>query len=135
MPGRASKPVAAPTVREFDGLAMSSRNVFLSAADREAALSLSAGLFAAAAAVEAGERSAAVLEGTVRRHLADAGLQPEYVTLADAVDAVPVDLLEREAFLALAVRVGRVRLIDNVFLWPDGSTDTGSVQQSDQGRS
>ncbi len=85
--------------------------------------------------MEAGERSAAVLERTVRRHLSDAGIEPEYVTLADAVDAVPVDVLERESFLALAARVGPVRLIDNVFLWPDGSTDTGVIQQSDHGRS
>jgi pantoate--beta-alanine ligase len=127
--------VAAPTVREHDGLAMSSRNVFLSADDRHSALSISSGLFDAAAAVEAGERSAAALEEIVRRHLAGAGIEPEYVTLADAVDAVPVDVLERESFLALAARVGPVRLIDNVFLWPDGSTDTGVIQQSEPGRS
>lgn len=117
--------IGASTVREANGLALSSRNVFLSAQDREAALGLSAGLFAAAAAVAAGERSATVLEGLVKTAVGAAGADLEYATLADALEAEPIETLDREAFLAVAARVGMVRLIDNVVLWPDGSADTG----------
>lgn len=119
--------IGAPTVRESDGLALSSRNVFLGEEDREAALGLSRGLFAAAEAVRAGERSGAVLEHLVVDAVAAAGAELEYATLADAFSAAPLDTLDREAFLAVAARVGDVRLIDNVVLWPDGSTDTGVV--------
>jgi len=115
--------IGAPTVRAPDGLAVSSRNVFIAEDDREAALGLSSGLFAAAAAVTAGERNAVRLESLVRDRLADA--EVEYVTLADAFEAEPIDILDREAFLAVAARVGEVRLIDNIVVWPDGSTDTG----------
>jgi len=115
--------IGAPTVRAPDGLAVSSRNVFIAEDDREAALGLSSGLFAAAEAVAAGERNAVRLESLVRDRLADA--EVEYVTLADAFEAEPIDTLDREAFLAVAARVGEVRLIDNVVVWPDGSTDTG----------
>jgi len=117
--------VGAPTVREADGLAVASRNVFLSADDRAAALGLSSGLFAAAEAVAAGERVARRLESIVENHVATTGGVVEYVTLVEAQEAEPMDILEREAFLAIAARVGDVRLIDNVFLWPDGSADTG----------
>lgn len=119
--------VGAPTVRESDGLALSSRNVFLDGADRVVALGLSRGLFAAAAAVVDGERDAAVLEGLVRDAVEEAGADLEYATLADALAAAPIDRLDREAFLAVAARVGAVRLIDNVVLWPDGGVDTGLV--------
>ena len=115
--------IGAPTVRAPDGLAVSSRNVFIAEDDRAAALGLSSGLFAAAEAVVAGERSAVRLESLVRDRLADA--EVEYVTLADAFEAEPIDTLDRESFLAVAARVGEVRLIDNIVMWPDGSTDTG----------
>ena len=115
--------IGAPTVRAPDGLAVSSRNVFIAEDDRAAALGLSSGLFAAAEAVAAGERSAVRLESLVRDRLADA--EVEYVTLADAFEAEPIDTLDRESFLAVAARVGEVRLIDNIVMWPDGSTDTG----------
>ncbi|MEE8498168.1 MAG: pantoate--beta-alanine ligase [Acidimicrobiia bacterium] len=115
--------IGAPTVRAPDGLAVSSRNVFITEDDRAAALGLSSGLFAAAEAVAAGERNAVRLESLVRGRLTDA--EVEYVTLADAFEAEPLDTLDREAFLAVAARVGEVRLIDNIVLWPDGSTDTG----------
>lgn len=115
--------IGAPTVRAPDGLAVSSRNVFITEDDRAAALGLSSGLFAAAEAVAAGERNAVRLESLVRGRLTDA--EVEYVTLADAFEAEPIDILDREAFLAVAARVGEVRLIDNIVLWPDGSTDTG----------
>ncbi|MEX1207755.1 MAG: pantoate--beta-alanine ligase [Acidimicrobiia bacterium] len=116
--------VGVPTVREPDGLALSSRNVLI--ADREAARGLSMGLFAAADAVAAGERSAAALEGIVAEVAADTGADIQYVTLADRSSAQPIEHLDREAFLAVAATVGDVRLIDNVFLDPDGGADLGT---------
>jgi len=117
--------IGAPTMRSVDGLAISSRNVLLTDHDRNVALGLSSGLFAAAAAAAAGERVATELEQTVAKHVEAAGGEVEYVTLADAFEAEPIDDLDREAFLAVAARVGKVRLIDNVVLWPDGSADLG----------
>ncbi|HEX5630290.1 MAG TPA: pantoate--beta-alanine ligase [Acidimicrobiia bacterium] len=115
--------VEVSTVRERDGLALSSRNVFVT--DRSAALGLSAGLFLAADAAAAGERSAAVLEGIVGRTATRAGAAVEYSTLADRATAHRIASLDRPAFLAVAARVGEVRLIDNVVLEPDGSSDRG----------
>ncbi|HKZ20154.1 MAG TPA: pantoate--beta-alanine ligase [Acidimicrobiia bacterium] len=101
-----------PTIREQDGLALSSRNVFLSPEDRVAALSISAGLFAAADLAEAGERDGGrLLE--VASQVAD-GVDIEYVTLASQNHAQPLDELDRPSFLAVAAQVGKVRLIDNV---------------------
>jgi pantoate--beta-alanine ligase len=118
--------VGGPTVREQDGLALSSRNVFLPSADRTAALALSRGLMAAASAAEAGERSGAALEGLVAAEVAGGGiLELEYAVLAGAADAARIARLDRPAFLAAAVRVGGLRLIDNVWLLPDGTADRG----------
>ena len=116
--------VGVPTLREADGLALSSRNVRIT--DRSAALGLSAGLFAAADAVEVGERTADRLEGIVIDAITGSGAIPDYATLADADTAQPIEVLDRPAFLAAAARVGDVRLIDNVFLWPDGTADRGA---------
>jgi pantoate--beta-alanine ligase len=112
------------TVRESDGLALSSRNVRIT--DREAARGLSMGLFAAAAAVASGERAAAALERIVAEVAGDTGAEVQYVTLADRESATPIERLDREAFLAVAAVVGEVRLIDNVFLDPDGTVDLGA---------
>lgn len=116
--------VPCSTVREMDGLALSSRNVRLPAVSRVDAVRLSQGLFAAADLVAAGERSSAVLERAVTDRLG--GLAVEYVTLADRVTAQPLVDLDRPGFLAGAIEVGGVRLIDNVWLDPDGSSDRGS---------
>jgi len=118
--------IGCPTVREQDGLALSSRNVFLAPEERSAALSLSRGLLAAADAAEAGERSGAALEGVVAAEMEAAGLAAaEYVALADAAAATRIPTLDCVAFLAVAARVGAVRLIDNVFLDPAGPADRG----------
>lgn len=98
------------TIREPDGLALSSRNVFLE--NRGRALSISQGLFAAADAIESGARSGAELEALVEDGLT---LDPvDYVTLASQSRAQPLDRLDQPAFLAVAGRVGPVRLIDNL---------------------
>jgi pantoate--beta-alanine ligase len=104
--------IAHPTVRERDGLALSSRNVFLTADDRPGALLLSKGLFEAAGLAESGQRVAEVLKEAVRSTAAP--LAMEYVELASQDRADLLEELDRPAFLAAAVRVGSVRLIDNV---------------------
>jgi pantoate--beta-alanine ligase len=104
--------VEAPVVREPDGLALSSRNVRLTKEDRYAALAISRGLFQASEQVDAGERSAARLEGTVERSMR--GLEIDYVKLASQETMKPIADLDRAAVLAVAAHVGSVRLIDNV---------------------
>ncbi len=109
-----------PIVRESDGLALSSRNILLRDDDRSVALGLSSSLFTASAAFEAGERSANVLCGIVHDELdTNAAADVEYVNVARASDAQLVDDVDVTSFLALAARVGGVRLIDNVFLDPN----------------
>lgn len=105
--------IGVPIVREADGLALSSRNIFLSATERQAARSLSRGLMSAADAVEAGERETAAITAAVR-HVADASLELEYVMLAGQDLVQPLEVLDRPAFLALAAWSGKTRLIDNV---------------------
>lgn len=104
--------VEAPIIREPDGLALSSRNVRLLNEDRNAALAISRGLFQASEQVDAGERSAERLEGTVERSMK--GLDIDYVKLASKETMKPVETLDRDAVLAVAAHVGSVRLIDNV---------------------
>ncbi len=104
---------AVPTVREADGLAMSSRNVYLDPDARRRAGSLNRALDAAAEVVEQGERDAAAIEAVARRILSVAGIVPEYLELRDAETLQPVARLDGEALLAVAARVGAARLIDN----------------------
>lgn len=104
--------VAHPTVREPDGLALSSRNIFLGVEDRPSALELSRGLMAAATAAEAGERDGRRLEDLVLQSLVSA--QVEYVELVSQETLERLDQLDRLALLAVAARVGETRLIDNV---------------------
>lgn len=111
--------VEAPIVREPDGLALSSRNVNLTREDRYAALAISRGLFQAAEQVGAGERRAERLEGTVQRSMKS--LDIGYVKLASRETMKPIEALDQPAVLAVAARVGAVRLIDNVvFDFVDG---------------
>ena len=103
-----------PIIREADGLAMSSRNAYLNAEQRGAALSLSKGLAAAEAAVKAGERSAAKILAAARAPIeAEKLARIDYVELRDAAELTPVDTLAGKAVLAMAVFVGTTRLIDN----------------------
>lgn len=104
--------VAAPLVRDPDGLALSSRNVRLTPAEREASLAISRGLFQAAMQIEAGERDPARLEGTVSRSIAKLGV--DYVELVAADTMEPIPVLDGPAVLAVAAHVGEVRLIDNL---------------------
>jgi pantoate--beta-alanine ligase len=107
-----------PTVRDADGLALSSRNVRLSPADRTRALALSRGLRAAADLLSHGERDAEALAAAAGAPLRDAGIEPEYLALVDPATLSPVDTVDGEALMAVAARVGDVRLIDNVVLTP-----------------
>ncbi|MCE4026783.1 pantoate--beta-alanine ligase [Microbacterium sp. Au-Mic1] len=107
---------AVPTVREPDGLAMSSRNIYLDPAARQQAAALNRALEAADAMVEAGERRAAVIEDAARRILDDAGISAEYLELRDADTLQPVTTLTGDGLLAVAAYVGAARLIDNRLL-------------------
>ncbi|HKA86599.1 MAG TPA: pantoate--beta-alanine ligase [Haliangiales bacterium] len=104
--------VGVPIVREPDGLAMSSRNAYLTPEERGRALSLSRALAAAEARFGAGERDAARLVAAARDAIAD-GVRVDYVELVDADTLQPVDAVARPALLALAAFVGKTRLIDN----------------------
>lgn len=107
------------TVREPDGLALSSRNVLLSSADRGRATLLSRALAAARDVWLAGERDAGALTKCARRVLDEHDLHAEYVAVADADTFRPIEgPVTTPAVLALAARVGDVRLIDNVPLVP-----------------
>jgi pantoate--beta-alanine ligase len=115
-----------PTVREPDGLALSSRNVRLSAPDRERALALSAALRAAEAALAGGSRDATELTAAARAAMEPFDVEPEYLALVDPADLQPVRAVDQDALLAVAARVGPVRLIDNTILAPaDGRADGG----------
>jgi pantoate--beta-alanine ligase len=107
-----------PTVREPDGLAMSSRNALLSPAERSQALALPAALDAALVLVAAGECSAAALLDAAREAMLAAGVEPEYLALVDPDTLEPCRTLERAGLLAVAARIGEVRLIDNAMLEP-----------------
>jgi pantoate--beta-alanine ligase len=108
--------VVGETVREADGLALSSRNAYLSADERRRAPDLSRSLFAARARAEHGERDARRLEVDVLRQLETAGLAVDYVEAVDAETMARVEEVRPGVALAAAVRLGKTRLIDNVFL-------------------
>ena len=109
--------IACPTVREPDGLALSSRNVHLSPAERAAAPVIHRALLAAREQWAGGERSADVLRGAMRAVLAEEPLaEVEYVSCADALTLRELDHVEATALLSTAVRFGATRLIDNELL-------------------
>jgi pantoate--beta-alanine ligase len=105
------------TIREPDGLALSSRNVRLSSADRQRALALRRALAATRDAVRAGERDAATIAAAGRAAMRDCDIEPEYVALVTPDSFAPVAQLNGEQVLvAVAARFGDVRLIDNDIL-------------------
>ena len=106
-----------PTVRETDGLAMSSRNAYLNPAEREAALCLSRALCRAERLVQRGERAGAAILRCVTAEITHEPLaQLEYAKLCDAETLAELETLNTTAVLALAVRIGKTRLIDNRLL-------------------
>ncbi len=114
--------VGCPIVREADGLARSSRNVYLSPEQRRAALVLSRALETAARAVIVGERDAAAIVDLVLGLLStEPQVVPEYVEVRAAHDLTRVEVVDGDVLLALAARVGETRLIDNVTFSVRGS--------------
>ncbi|MCX5866774.1 MAG: pantoate--beta-alanine ligase [Proteobacteria bacterium] len=106
--------VGYPTVRETDGLAMSSRNTFLSAAERQSALSLSRSLEQAQQMVREGERAPGRIEQAVRETISrEPATEIEYVRVCHPESLSELKWVEDSTLLALAVRVGKTRLIDN----------------------
>ena len=108
------------TVREPDGLALSSRNVHLHGAYRERALALHEAIATATRAVGDGERDAQAIAAGARAAMARHHVEPEYLALVDPETLTPVERVERPALLAVAARVGATRLIDNTTLTPNG---------------
>ncbi|MGA8021183.1 MAG: pantoate--beta-alanine ligase [Desulfobacterales bacterium] len=116
--------IGAPIVREKDGLAMSSRNAYLTPDQRPAALTLYRSLVQARKRVETGERNAAQILNEARDLITS---QPEtdidYLSICDPETLIDVERIDRTALMALAVKVGKPRLIDNTILpvFPSGS--------------
>jgi pantoate--beta-alanine ligase len=110
-----------PTIREPDGLAMSSRNAYLDHQQRERAAALSRALRAAEQAVDRGELDAAAVIAAARHELDEAGIEPEYLELRSASDLAPAERVNGSTLLAVAARVGRARLIDNTMLKGGGA--------------
>ncbi len=109
--------VVLPTVREPDGLAMSSRNAYLSDAERRRATALSRALRAAESVAASGEARVDAALAAARAELERAGIEPEYLEARDAETLAPATSLNgRPVLLAVAARVGEARLIDNVVI-------------------
>jgi len=105
--------IVAPIVREPDGLALSSRNVRLSAEERKSALGLSRALGMAREAFARGERDAATVRRRIEEELAASGLRTDYVEIVDTGTMEPVAQLAPGVLVALAAFAGQTRLIDN----------------------
>ena len=109
--------VVMPTVRDADGLALSSRNAHLGPDDRQAALSLSRALRLAERMRANGSADATAMRSAMLSLLEDTpGVEVDYVSIADAVTLAELDAIDRPALVSLAARVAGVRLIDNVVL-------------------
>jgi pantoate--beta-alanine ligase len=121
---------ACPTVREPDGLAMSSRNALLSPEERARALALHSALAAADGAASDGERSADALLALAREAMAPFEVEPEYLALVSPDTLEPVAELCAPALLAVAARIGTTRLIDNLTLYPAALSNIEPPTQS-----
>jgi pantoate--beta-alanine ligase len=118
--------IGLPTVREADGLALSSRNAYLSADERQQALAIRRALLDAMAAFSQGERRAGNLASACLAAISAAGLRADYVSIGDAESIEPFadsDLVGDRALLAIAAFAGDTRLIDNVVLGDDDSAN------------
>jgi pantoate--beta-alanine ligase len=113
-------------VREADGLAMSSRNARLDTESRARALALKAGLDAAAQAIEAGERNVATVTDAARARMATFDVTPEYFAIVSPVDLASVATIDAPVLIAVAARVGPVRLIDNAIIDPMSKSKSGA---------
>ena len=111
--------VGCPTVREPDGLALSSRNAYLTPEQRRDAVALSRGLFAARELWEQGAREPDRLRDAVRQHTGAPAIALEYVSAADPITLAELNTRAESAVISLAARVGKARLIDNVLLGMD----------------
>jgi pantoate--beta-alanine ligase len=108
-----------PIVREPDGLALSSRNQYLDPGQRRQAVVLTKALNAARRQIEAGERDARVIQRGLKERIADTpGAVLDYAAVVDAVTLQPLERLQGELLLALAVKFGSTRLIDNILISP-----------------
>ena len=115
----------APTVREEDGLALSSRNAYLDPEQRERAAAISRALRAAEQAAQEGETSTGALVELAINELRNAGIEPDYVEARSAEDLSPIaEMNGRPVLVAVAARVGRARLIDNVVIAPPTTETT-----------
>jgi pantoate--beta-alanine ligase len=114
-----------PTVREADGLAMSSRNRYLSAAERAIAPTLFATLSGAAARLKSGQQDYGAIESDAWASLEAAGFRPEYFEVRRAHDLGKPDPVDSELVVMAAAWLGRARLIDNYLLTPPTGTDSG----------
>ena len=119
--------VEMPIVREPDGLAMSSRNAYLSEEERRRALCISRSLFRARETLEGGERDPGKVIAEVREGIAEVD-EIDYVELVDAEEITPVDGVAGTVLLAVAARVGTTRLIDNIKYTADDASATKEVQ-------
>ncbi len=123
-----SEIVACPIVREADGLAMSSRNAYLNPEERRAATILFRALDGARSAISSGERDALRLTAALREMLRVERLaEPEYVALVDAETLEPLTRLRGMCLALLAVRIGAVRLIDNLLIEERDGTFTATL--------
>ena len=109
--------VTGPTVREADGLALSSRNAYLSPAERQAAPVLYAALCAAGQRYDEGQRDAEAIKEEMRALIeAEGQARTDYVSIADPETLEELATIDRQALASLAVYIGRTRLIDNISL-------------------
>jgi pantoate--beta-alanine ligase len=112
-----------PIVREPDGLALSSRNVYLNPDDRLAAIAISQALAACKKSIESGERDAALLLAAVRAKLeSESRLTMDYAEIVDAATFEPLGAIRGNCYALIAAKVGATRLIDNAFIEQDNDT-------------
>ena len=110
--------LGAPIAREPDGLAMSSRNVYLTPAQRQAAVVIAQSLRAAQGQVDSGERDVVQLRATMAAAMTEAGGRVDYVEIVDPASLQPLTLLDKPARVIVACWFGRARLLDNADLLP-----------------